>query len=183
MRNRHKLLAGILALLGYACSGSSAGNEERRVPDAERRLAAYLQAALKSDSTTDPDNFMACIPDGMTDRTLVPASYRVVASSRVQDTVYASAEITSVAEERRDPDVYYGYIAELRVRTDTLRWRMTRDGTGGWGVCGYSVEGYGLGRYGVDSLTRWLPAGGSLHRMNELIDSVQQSVAEAPGPV
>jgi hypothetical protein len=159
------------------------GREEPRVPDAERRLAAYLQAALKSDSTSDPDDFMACVPDGMTDRTLVLASYRVVASSRVRDTVYASAEIASVAEERRDPEVYYGYIAELRVRTDTLRWRMIRDGTGVWGACGYSLEGYGLGRYGVDSLTRWVPTGGSLDRMNELIDSVQRAVTEAPGPV
>jgi hypothetical protein len=169
--------------VAYACSGSSTGDEGARVPDAERRLAAYLQAALTSDSTSDPDDFMACVPDGTTDRTLVPARYRVVASSRVRDTVYASAEITSVAEERRDPEVYYGYIAELRVRTDTLRWQMIRDGTGGWGVCGYSLEGYGLGRYGSDSLTRWLPREGSLHRMNELIDSVQRAVTEAPGPV
>jgi hypothetical protein len=144
------------------------------VPEAETRLGQFLEASLESDTERDPDVVMACVPDGMTDRTLVLARYKVLESSRLKDTVYAAAEVTTVAEETKDPQLYAGYLVTLHVRTDTLHWRMTRDSASGkWGVCGYSVEGYGFGRYGTDSLTKWSPPGASVQRMRALVDSLR----------
>lgn len=163
-----------LLLVTSGCTAPGSRSEQARVPEAEARLGEFLEASLESDTERDPDVLMACVPDGMTDRTLALARYKVLESSRLKDTVYAAAEVTTVAEETQDPKVYAGYLVTLHVRTDTLHWRMTRDSASGkWGVCGYSVEGYGFGRYGADSLTKWSPPGASVQRMRALVDSLR----------
>lgn len=163
-----------LVVVGGGCNDSRSRPSQHAAPEVEARLAEFLQASVESDTGPDPDLFMACVPEGMTDRTLVLARYRVLHSTLERDAVYAAAEVTSVAEETQNPDVYAGYLATLRIRTDTLHWRMTRDSTSGkWGVCGYAVEGYGFGRYGRDSLTTWSPPGASSHAMRAIVDSLR----------
>jgi len=165
-------LAVLLVTSGCGAPGSR--SDQARVPEAEVRLGAFLEASLESAGERDPDAFMSCVPDGMTDRTLALARYKVLESTRLKDTVYVAAEVKTVAEETQDPKVYAGYLITLHVRTDTLHWRMTRDSaSGNWGVCGYSVEGYGFGRYGADSLTKWSPTGASVQRMRALVDSLR----------
>jgi hypothetical protein len=165
-------MAVLLATSGCGAPGSS--SEQARVPESEARLGEFLEASLEFATERDADAVMSCVPDGTTDRTLALARYKVLESRRLKDTVYVAAEVKTVAEETQDPKVYAGYLVTLHVRTDTLHWRMTHDSaSGNWGVCGYSVEGYGFGRYGADSLTKWAPPGASVQRMRALVDSLR----------
>ncbi|MEJ7812824.1 MAG: hypothetical protein WKG32_20590 [Gemmatimonadaceae bacterium] len=148
---------------------------EPRVQGAEARLAVFLGEALQTNKRYGFDSLMACIPDGQTDRYLALARYRVLGSTLAGDTATAWAEVLTVAEETEDPDIAGRYLAIARTRTDTLRWRMVRDSVSGqWGVCGYSVEGYGFGHYGTDENTGWVPAGGSWGQVRQRADSLRR---------
>jgi hypothetical protein len=146
------------------------------VPDAEARLAAFLESALEFNARQDFESLMACVPDGQTDRYAALARYRVLGSSQRGDTVNTSAEIVTVAEETGDPHVAGGYVTTVRTRTDTLHWAMKADSSSGkWGVCGYSREGLSFGHYGSDRDTRWTPRGFSWARVKQIAESVHAS--------
>jgi hypothetical protein len=143
-----------------------------RVPDAERRLAMFLEGS-QSGSSSGPDSLWSCHPDGMTDRYLTLATSRVLDSSQQGDTVIARAEVTTVASEVGDPKVAYRYVTTVRTRTDTMEWKMTRDSTGKWGVCDYPLQRVGFGNYGNDAHTTWKPAGYTWSRVERIADSIR----------
>ena len=118
---------------------------------------------------------MACRPDGQTDSYLTLARYKVLDAQLHGDTVDGAAEVVTVAEERGDPNAAHRYVTQVRVRTDTLHWKLVRDSVGRWGVCGYSREGYDFGHYGDESNTRWVPRQGTWDRVRRLADSVHRS--------
>jgi hypothetical protein len=116
---------------------------------------------------------MACVPDGQTDRYATLARYQVLNSALRGDSVDASAEVVTVAEEVGDPHAASKYVTTVRTRVDTLHWVMTRDSTSGkWGVCGYPKEGLGFGHYGDDRNTRWEPRTASWAQVRQLAESL-----------
>lgn len=184
----HLALSLLLALAASSCFGGAERTESRdtgrseslappvdqhpRVPQAEARLAAFLERALETSPRQDFESLMACIPDGQTDRYVALAHYRVLRSTHQQDTVDVTAEVVTVAEEVGDPHSATGYVTTVRVRRDTLHWVMTRGANDTWGVCGYPREGIGFGHYGTDRTTRWIPPGFPWARVRQLADSV-----------
>jgi hypothetical protein len=145
-----------------------------RVPGAEARLSAFLRGSLETSPPTETNLLMACVPDGQTDRYVTLARYRVLSSASRGDSVDASAEAVTVAEEVGDPHAASKYVATVRVRVDTLHWVMVRDSaTGKWGVCGYPKEGVGFGHYGDEQDTRWEPPTASWARVRQLAESMQ----------
>jgi hypothetical protein len=144
-----------------------------RVPQAEARLAAFLETSLETSPPTETDVLMACVPDGQTDRYATLARYQVLNSTLRGDSVDASAEVVTVAEEVGDPHAANKYVTTVRTRVDTLHWLMTRDSAAGkWGVCGYPKEGLGFGHYGDDRNTRWEPRTASWARVRQLAESL-----------
>jgi hypothetical protein len=141
--------------------------------DAERRLAAYLERAVLTNAQYVPDSLITC--DWPTNSVLALAAYRVLGSVERGDTVKAWAEVTTAAEEKesaRGPD---RPIAVQRVRRDTLHWNMTRDPAGGWGVCGYSIEGWDFRHHGYDDPNReWTPKGSSYRAVRAVVDSIRR---------
>jgi hypothetical protein len=184
----HLALSSLLALAACSCFGGAERTDSRdtgrseslpppadqraRVPQAEAQLAAFLERALETSPKQDFESLMACIPDGQTDRYVALAHYRVLGSTQRQDTVDATAEVVTVAEEVSDPHSASGYVTTVRIRRDTLHWVMTRHANDKWGVCGYPREGIGFGHYGTDRTTRWIPPGFSWARVRQLADSV-----------
>lgn len=144
-----------------------------RVPEAEARLAAFLEGSLETSPPTETNLLMACVPDGQTDRYATLARYQVLNSALRGDSVDASAEVVTVAEEVGDPHAASKYVTTVRTRVDTLHWVMTRDSvTGKWGVCGYPKEGLGIGHYGDDRNTRWEPRTASWAQVRQLAESL-----------
>lgn len=144
-----------------------------RVPEAEARLAAFLDESLETSPPTETNLLMACVPDGQTDRYETLARYRVLNSALRGDSADASAEVMTVAEEVGDPHFVGKYATTVRIRVDTLHWVMTRDSADSkWGVCGYPKEGVGFGHYGNDRNTRWNPPSGSWARVRQLAESL-----------
>ena len=152
----------------------AAATQGGRVADAEAMLREFLEGSLETTSPPIETNaLMACVPDGQTDRYLSLARYRVLESVLRGDSTDASAEVVSVAEETGHPRVANKYLTTVRIRIDTLHWVMTRArGSGRWGVCGYSKEGFGFGHYGTDRLTEWHPATSSWARVRQVAESL-----------
>jgi len=148
--------------------------QEARSLEAESQLRAFLEISTITTPHATRDSLWACDPDYLAEFYLAVAEYRVLTSTVYGDSVVVAAEVVSVAEETLHPHVTYGYLTKVRIRTDTLHWVMKprRDGT--WGVCEYSVEGYGLGHYGKDDDTEWDPAGWSWGRVRLMADSIQK---------
>lgn len=144
------------------------------VPEAEARLAAFLKGSLETSPATETNLLMACVPDGQTDRYVTLARYRVLNSASRGDSVDASAEVVTVAEEVGDPHAASKFVTTVRIRVDTLHWVMARDSADGkWGVCGYPKEGVGFGHYGDERNTRWTPQNESWARVRQLAESLQ----------
>lgn len=186
----HRLVLLLLIGGSLACSGqrdsaatvvdtsarkavSSVAQRGGRVPEAEARLAAFLEGSLETSPPAETNLLMACVPDGQTDRYATLARYQVLNSTLRGDSADASAEVVTVAEEVGDPHAANRYATTVRIRVDTLHWVMTRDSTAGkWGVCGYSKQGLAFGHYGDDRNTRWNPASGSWARVHQLAESL-----------
>lgn len=171
----------IAPIIAAACAGvlSSCGsaNDARtgRVPEAEARLADFLKGAEESQVKYAYAPYVACQPQGMSDKYLAIGTFRILGSRVAGDSALVSALVTSVAEETKDPQVYDGYLATQRVRADSLHWMMTKDSLGQWGVCGYSREGFGVGMYGSDSTIRWTPKGASFASIRSLAESISNA--------
>ena len=145
-----------------------------RVPEAEARLAAFLEGSLESSPPTETNLLMACVPNGQTDRYTTLARYRVLNSALRGDSVDASAEVVTVAVEVGDPHAANKYVTTVRTHVDTLHWVMAHDTAGDtWGVCGYSKEGLGFGHYGNDRDTRWNPPNWSWARVRQTAESLR----------
>lgn len=182
-----QLLCGLCALsVIAACSpgdhrgagdaSTPAAKQDGRVPEAEQRLAAYLEVSLVSAPAThiELDTLMACVPENMSDPIFSLADYRVLSSRQRGDTADATAVVTTVAEETGDMKAADRRVATERVKQDTLHWTMVRDAKGRWGACGRSKEGYDFGSYGTDANTRWQPPGASRKTMLALADSIRR---------
>jgi hypothetical protein len=119
---------------------------------------------------------MGCVPDGQTSVYLTLARYRILDARLVADTVLASSEVVTVAEEEGHPKHPSMFIAKRRVQVDTLHWKLVRVGTSErWGVCGYPAEGYGFGQYGDDANTEWTPRGANWRNVHRLADSIHSA--------
>jgi hypothetical protein len=147
-----------------------------RVPEAEQRLAAYLEASLEVGSILPKsvDSLVTCVPEGMVEPLFTLAKYRVLSSAARRDTIDASAAVVTVAKEETDPHVDGRYVTAIRVHEDTLHWSLVRDSSSRWIVCGISREGYDFGHYGEDRNTTWLPKNGSWEIVRTLADSVHR---------
>ena len=141
-----------------------------------QHLDAFLEASLiTSGGLWWRDGFFTCNPDYVASSYLAVAWYRVLEVQESGDTAIAAAEVLSVAEEVGSPREAYGKVTTVRVKTDTLRWKMTRFDDGSWGVCGYSVEDYGLGNMDDGRMTEWDPPGWSWPRVRALADSIRRA--------
>jgi hypothetical protein len=144
--------------------------------DAAARLALFLERAVLTSPEPVPDSLVAC--DWKTDSVLALATSNVLTADQRGDTVYAAAAVLTVAEEHAVPGVADKWDATLRTRRDTLHFKMVKGSeTGGWGVCGYSDEGYDFIRHGYDvpggSARRWRPVGASYAKARQLVDSIR----------
>ncbi|HEV7848615.1 MAG TPA: hypothetical protein VGO88_04745 [Mycetocola sp.] len=151
---------------------SPATTSATRVPAAEQRLAMFLDRSRLTNELSS-DSLWSCWPDGMTETYLALADARVLGSAQHGDTVTAEAEVVSVAYEVPAPKGRY--ITTVHTRVDTMHWKMTRDSSNGlWGVCDYSLEGWGFGHYGNDAHTTWEPAGYTWARVERMADSIKR---------
>jgi len=102
------------------------------------------------------------------------ASYRILSSAAEGDTTRVSAEVTTVAEESGDPETYDRRLAQVRIGTDTLTWKLVRSGASGWKVCGIAEGGFDFGHYGEDAKTTWTPRGTTWQQVQALVDSIRK---------
>ena len=184
------LRSAAVAICVTACSGGVDRSNARSYPAARARdsahpiesddtaqirssLSAFLLASLASSPATETDSLMSCVPDGQTDRYVTLARFQLAQTILRDTTAVASAIVWTVAEEVGDPHKAGRYVSTLRVRLDTLRFKMKKDlKAGTWGVCGYPKEGFGFGHYGNDLNTGWTPTTASWRKAQELADSV-----------
>jgi len=148
-----------------------------RVPAAEQRLAAYLEASLEWGSGLPKgaaDSLMVCVPEGMVEPLYALAKYRVISSTARGDTVEAKAAVVTVARQDGDRHKDGRYLAEIQIRQDTLHWALVKNAHGSWTVCGISKEGFDFGHYGEDTSTTWTSPGGSWLAVRALADSVHR---------
>ena len=74
--------------------------------------------------------------------------YQILSVDRRNDTLVVAAAVTSVAEEGGSRVVANRFVVRPRIRTDTLHWRVVRDTSGDFLVCGFALEDVDLGGFG-----------------------------------
>lgn len=105
------------------------------------------------------------------------ADYRVTSVAVRGDEADATAVLTTVAQQIDRGENNGGYVATLRIRSDTGRWLLRKSGStaGHWKVCGDSREHFGIYMLGREA--KWLPAGASADKARAAIDSIRSSRA------
>ena len=142
------------------------------VPEAEIRLAAFLEGSLET-NRRDVDSLMNCIPDDESSRYVTLARYRILGSHLRDDTVHATAEVVTVAEQIGDSNTPKQFVTTVRTKVDTLHFALTRMYPGAeWGVCGFSVEGLEFGHTGSDQEAHWTRGTYSWSRVKQIAESV-----------
>ena len=102
------------------------------------------------------------------------ATYGVLPFALRGDTVVAQAEVVSVAEQEQDQRRQGRYVANQRVRYDTLEWDVVHDtASGRWLVC----NGVRFGFVGTDSQTVWRSLRGSFQSARSLAAMMQKEKA------
>lgn len=144
------------------------------------RLNEFIRSSLEVGGGPDPDTDNPCAPDGQNDYSLIVAAYRVLgATQQSADTVVARAVLRSVATETDSATGGRRWHVVVAPRVDTLSWHVVRDQRASrWHVCGYALDGTGLGAWGGDSDTRFTPSSMSYRAIHALADSVGRN----PGP-
>ena len=184
-------LTGLLAACGSrsAAQADNAGSSQVHASrnsspnnDARNALVAFLEASRESTpkSVLPFDSLVTCqIGDGMYQPIQLLATYHVLSTAGVGDTVTVSARVTTVAEEDGSPTRASRFVAIQRIKTETQEWRVARTRSGKWRVC----FGPQFGAYGSDGVTTWQPAGASYTSARKLADSVYRSDPPSPGGV
>lgn len=176
-----RLLACLLPALIAGCDFGGA-REPRgsstavRIPDAERRVAEYLEGAVFTEASSAPEELVTC-ETADTYPLLALAKYRVLGSEMNGDTALVEAEVTSVATVEQDPEVADGLVVQRGIRTDTLHWGLLRESPQGpWRICGYSREfvDFMVPRYLEDATVKWIPRETSWQSLSSAVDSLRR---------
>jgi hypothetical protein len=155
-------------------SAGSRMSDQTAEDSANAVMRGFLEAALYSHEGAVPDSLAACNEDYAPPNKLALASFNLLGSRAVGDSVQAAAMVVSVA--RFLPGAHNTDRAELGVRVDTLHWRLIRHArTRRWVVCGYSLEGYDFATFVEDPTVRWSPSGASARAAKRLADSIATS--------
>ena len=150
--------------------------------DPTTALVAFLEASREGApaSALPFDSLVTCqIGDGMYQPIQLLATYHVVPTAAIGDTVSIAARVTTVAEEDGSPTQSNRFVAIQRIKTETQQWRVARTQSGRWRVC----FGPQFGAYGSDGLTSWQPAGASYKTARRLADSIYRSDPPSRGGV
>jgi hypothetical protein len=157
-------------------AGSAGGGDQAHAPpaDAARRFQAFLEASRIGNPAPVPDSLIACDPEWAAEQNVALAAYKVVGITGRGDSLTATAQVTTVAEEQKQTNEADGYVLRQRVGSRVLHWTLVRNpATGKYGVCNYSVEGVDFLRASPSAhVTRWIPAGASWTTVRALADSV-----------
>ena len=148
---------------------------------AEATLVKFLDASREgySSSHAVADSLRGCqMADGMYLPIEMLATFHVIDSQRLGDTLSARAEVVTVAEEDGDPHRPSLFVATQRVKYDTARYKVIPANNGRWVLC----EGPQFGSWGSDATTKWQPAGASYATARKLADSLWQASKAASRP-
>jgi len=185
MTNRRIAVLGVLALpvlLVHACRSADSDTSRERASQsrtqAEQTLARFLDAQVVDHYERDTVNALSlevCEPVGAVEPRFWLARANILASELRDDTAVVSAEIITVASERRDstPD---GRMVQLATLRDTATWKLVATGSSGtWRVCGISNGGLDFAPMGDTTQIHWRVSGDSLRRARAVLDSVRAS--------
>ena len=163
-----------LARNDSVASGSVHGASGAEVRAAIDRLRAYLSSALVTNAQNREDTVYSCVPDYVAQSRYALARFRILGAIQQGDTIRATAEIVSVAQESDAATSRVHYVTHVGVRTDTLHWALTRASpSGSWGVCGYAAEDVDFRILGKDAQTTWQPPGASWASIKRTARSIQ----------
>jgi len=143
-------------------------------------LNAYLNAALYTDLNKIPDSLAACDDDYSPPKSLALAAYEILDAAG-GDSTEVPARVVSAAEFAPSGHEADGVIATVRVRVDTLHWRVVRDSTNSrWVVCGFAREGFDFADSTSQRNVEWRPSGTSPAAVMHLVDSIARSEKRGP---
>lgn len=104
--------------------------------------------------------------------------YQLLSVGRRNDTLVVAVAVTSVAEEGESRGVANRFVVRPRIRTDTLHWRVVRDSSGDFLVCGFALENVDLGGFGRPDNVDF-EGGSSPRKLRQQADSLR-SARRAP---
>lgn len=142
------------------------------------QLERFLTAALETTPATPTifKDLQTCLPDAPASVSLWLGSFRPQSFEWRGDTLVGQAAVVSIAEQKEDSTTTPRSVVFARLRTDTLHWPMVFDSASGrWKVCGFSMEGYDLGSYGLPTNTRFVPVTETRATLLARADSVRRS--------